>query len=252
MTTAGTSKMLSVTWTGNQSPLYQIPYPIIASKLGVRKVSTYNGFYNITTSNNIFTYTSNVPVANTVHTITLAPGIYTISTIQAAIRAGMTNIGESATDIANFKVNIYTPNVGTSITSPFAFDFTPLNSINSVLGFNKAVYPLIGVLSFYLSQNAADITDNDYIYVQCSIMSNGYSIPTYSNTVKNQVLASNIIYGFPIMAAPGAAVQFNEVVPTYLPIGTNSISSVQFTLVNKYLQQVSNPGQAITIDIEFI
>ena len=54
------------------------------------------------------------------------------------------------------------------------------------------------------------------------------------------------------MAAPGASVQFNEVVPSYLPTGSNVISTIQFTLVNKYLQQVSNPGQAITIDLEFI
>lgn len=164
----------------------------------------------------------------------------------------MKNIGESDTDIAFFKINIYTPNVGTIITSPFAFDFTPLNSINYLLGFDKAVYPLIGVLSTYISQNAADITSNDYIYVQCSIMSNGYSVPTYNNTVKNQVLSSSIIYGFPIGTAPGAAVQFNEIAPVYLPTGTNCISTIQFSLVNKYLRPAENPGQDFTIEIEFI
>ena len=209
-------------------------------KVGVRKVSTYNGFYNITTSNNIFTYTSGA-----VHTVIIAPGIYTVSTIQAAIRAAMTNNGETAANIANFKINIYTPNVGTSITSPFAFDFTPTNSINTVLGFNATTYALIGTLSFYLSQNPANITDNDYIYIQCSIITSGYSIPTYGNTLKNQVVPSNIM-------APGSSVQFNEVVPMYLPTRSNIISTIQFTLVNKYLQQINNPGQAITIDLEFI
>jgi hypothetical protein len=249
---ASASKMMSLSWYGNQSPQFQLPAPIIASKIGVRKISTYNGFYNITATNNIFTYTSNVPAPNTVHTITIAPGIYSISTIQAAIRAGMEIIGESAIDIANFKINIYTPNAGTSITSPFAFDFTPANSINDVLGFDKAVYPLIGVLSFYLSQKAANITNNDYIYVQCSIMSNGYSVPTYNNAIQNQVLSSSIIYEFPVATAPGAAIQFSEAIPIYLPTGTNSVNSIQFTLVNKFLQQVSNPNQAFTISLEFI
>lgn len=50
------SKPFSATWKGRQSDQYQLPNPIVASKLGVRKVSTFNGFYNISTSNNIFTY----------------------------------------------------------------------------------------------------------------------------------------------------------------------------------------------------
>ena len=215
-------------------------------KVGVRKVSTYNGFYNITTSNNIFTYTSGA-----VHTVIVAPGIYTVSTIQAAIRAAMTNNGETAANIANFKINIYTPNVGTNITSPFAFDFTPTNSINTVLGFNATTYALIGTLSFYLSQNPANITSNDYSYVQCSIITSGYTVPNYNGNT-TQAIPSNIIYGFPIMASPGSSVQFNEVVPMYLPTRSNIISTIQFTLVNKYLQQINNPGQAITIDLEFI
>jgi hypothetical protein len=100
-------------------------------------MSTYNGFWDITTSNYIFTYKSETPQAT--HSITIPPGIYTVSTINAAIQQGMLAVGKSQIDVNNFSLAIYTLNIGTSSKSPFSFNFTVADSINTVLGFDPLV-----------------------------------------------------------------------------------------------------------------
>lgn len=203
------SRPMSVSWVGSYSGYFNITPPGIQGKnlyVGVKKMSTYNGFWNITASNNVFQYTSARPAAGTLHTITLAPGIYDIDTINEAIQQEMSVTGESQANVDAFLIAIYMPNVGTSISSPFAIAFTASNSIRTILGFNAGTYPI----GFHVSQNAANITNNDYIYIQCNFVTNGYVTSTIGDSTINP---GNTICGFTVANNPGGLVQFTEAYP---------------------------------------
>lgn len=239
------TRPISVSWIGSYSGYFNIASPGIQGKnlyVGVKKISTYNAFWNITASNNVFQYTSDTPAAGTLQTITLAPGIYNTDTINEAIQQGMLQVGESHANVDAFLIAIYTPNVGTSMTSPFAINVTASNSIRTVLGFNAGTY----AIGFHVSQNAANITNNDYVYIQCNFITNGYIINVIGDSKINP---GNTIYGFTVANNPGGLMQFTEANPLIMPC--DNVLSMSFRLVNKYGEEAVNPQQTFTLDLIF-
>ena len=257
---------LSVSWVGSDSGILTIPNPISVPQdkslfLGVKKMSTYNGFRNVNTDNKIFTYTSATPAPGTVHTITITPGIYNIATLNSAIQQGMLNIGESQAQVDLFKIQIYTPNVGTTITTPFKIDFTVPKSINTLIGFNATVLPgptPPATTAFYISQNAANITDNDYVQITASCVADGFSKNFLTKTnqgsgITNETLVgTSVLYGFTVNNSPGGLIQYTEANPIYVPSQFASVPNIQFKLINKYGQLADNADQTFTLDIIFI
>ena len=158
----------------------------------------------------------------------------------------MTAIGESSTNVQNFLISINTINVGTTINSPFAFNFSIANSINEVLGFNAQSYSA----GFHISEKAANIINNSTTIIYCSAVSTG--IPTYNvnDTVKT-MKPSQYIYSFGSGANVGGSIVISEQYPRYYPVQNNIFCVGEFSLYNSYGQLVQNPDQIITLTIYF-
>src|SRR6266853_546834 len=140
-----TSIVLTV--TGNTNKFYvNLSDTIILDdnidyKIALRRFDCYNSIYNVTASNNLFYYFN-----GTVNkTITIVPGAYDVGSINTEIQRQMKLLGD-VTTVGNqdtFSINLF-PNLNTlksiiTLSNNYTVDFTKLNSLRLLLGFDSLV-----------------------------------------------------------------------------------------------------------------
>src|SRR6266853_6080305 len=138
---------ITLTVTGNTNNFHiNLDDTIILDKdidyeIALRRFDCYNSIYNVTASNNNFYYFN-----GTVNrTITIVPGAYDVGSINTEIQRQMKLLGD-VTTVGNqdtFSINL-SPNLNTlksiiTLANSYTVDFTKVNSLRLLLGFNSIV-----------------------------------------------------------------------------------------------------------------
>ncbi len=199
--------------------------------VGLIDFASYNSIYNITAANNIFTYSSNN--GSTWNTLTLAPGAYEITDINTTVQMIMSLVTTTKIDILANSTTL-----GSVIIVPtnYKVDFTVGNSIAATLGFD----PVVLSAGYNYSPHDVDILTVNSILVNCSIIKNSY--------VKNS--QQPVIYSFFPNVRPGAKIIESPKNIVYLPISSDTISSIKIWLTDQAGNKVDFRGQEITIRLQ--
>lgn len=206
------------------------PTPIILDinkKYGVaiESLDTYYSFPNVTYYNYNLKYTNN---GNPV-TLQIPIGCYDINTLNATIQ---TLLGA---DVGKITISTIDPQLKTSITiaANFTVDFTYLNSINSLLGFNSQVL----TAGTHTSDNIANINRTNSIFVNCDLVAR-----SYVNGSNQQVL-----YTFFPNVPPGYKIvqELNKL--NFIRINKNQINSIQVWLTDQDGNPLDFRGEVVTI-----
>lgn len=141
------SSVMSRTFTlsGHSSVLYADFYPPIELEEGRRRYGlgllgfySYNSIHNIDDTNNVFTYRKENKATET---ILIPPGAYEIEEINKVIYNAIKNRNGTTLQQENdeklFKLQANNSTLKCEIYSLYEIDFTPNNSIASVLGFES-------------------------------------------------------------------------------------------------------------------
>jgi len=222
-------------YTQSYTPAIRTPGYWVA---GMKSYYTTNSFPNITTKNNIFTY-SVVGIAGPWKTITIPTGVYGLLDLNTYIQGAITANGDIG---ANISLNYNISNLGStmSITAPYAVDYTVPNSLNTVVGFSAQIYGP----GNYTSQNIMEITNNTDIYVWMDCV-------VYNNSRVNGNYAS-LIGTIPINVPPGVILSNTISVPTYVKLnGNREISQITVTLRDKNGNLLNNSNEIFTMTVEF-
>jgi hypothetical protein len=206
-------------WTTQISP------PIVLDnkdnyEVGLIDLETYYSFYNITSVNNKFAYFN----GTTNQIITLLPGIYSIIDINAAIQSAMQTLGDwnSGTQTYYITILINNTTLGSvvNITNPaYTVDFTILNSLANLLGFN----PLVLTSGYNISPNIVNILTVNSILVNCNIISGSYSGGIHST----------VLYSYFPSVGPGYKIIQTPINVVYLPLIGDHIQSVRFWITDQ-------------------
>ena len=131
-------------------------------------LSSFLGWQNVPNifkgENDNFTY---VNPSNIAKVLTFEQGGYSISKIASFIDKFMIAQGDQTDDVKRitFSLLAETLKIRMFIDTNFKVDFTPFNSIASILGFNRQVYGP----GTYESTNVIQIQRTSYIQIYCSI-----------------------------------------------------------------------------------
>ncbi len=149
---------------------YILDKPIILnpSEKYITYLVSFLGWQNIpnviTGENDNFRYRN---ASNIERNITFDLGGYSISKIANRIDQFMIEKGDQTLETKHFTLSILdeTLKIKMFVDTDFKIDFTPVNSIGSLLGFNKQIY-LAGT---YESTNIIQIQKTSYLQIYCSI-----------------------------------------------------------------------------------
>src|SRR5271156_2372665 len=196
------------TITGNSSSFYTILpnnvefNPNLDYEIALVRFETYNTYYNVTLTNNNFSYTNPV---GAVRTFQITPGAYQVSDINAYIQLQMLAYGDyttnTSTNTNTYGINI-TPNLNTSkciitLITGYSVNFTIANSIRTILGFNSEVINAAA----NTSENIIQIQNFNILCVNCDLVSNSYVNSTSSNVLR--VISNTLVpVGYKIIVEP--------------------------------------------------
>ena len=206
-------------------------------EVGLINLETYYSFANVTTSNNNFRYFN----GTTNKTITLSVGAYDINDINTAIQNAMKANGDwdNVNNAFYITISPNTPTLGSIINITnvnYTVDFTILNSLATLLGFNATVL----TSGINISPNIVDIIHVNSIYVNCDIIKGSYVNGSYSP----------VLYNFFPTVGPGyKIVQVPENV-VYLPLSSNQIMNIKIWLTDQNNNIIDFRGESITLRIE--
>jgi hypothetical protein len=181
--------------------------------------------------------TSSSPVSKS---ISIPQGAYQISDINNYIQLQMQVNGDwiSTANAANpyyivISINLPTQQVLITLYSGFKVDFTQVNSINPLLGFNSRI--LSGSLNY--SDSLVDINPIQNISIYCSICTGFY----YSGR------QSNILYSFPNSTSAGFMITEspNPVLPCL--VNTKNIDYIMFSFASESGFPLTFQGEEFTI-----
>ena len=141
-------------------------------EIALCNLQTYYSFPNIDSSNNHFKYSPDAGVSWV--DIYIPPGSYELDEIEDEIQHQMKHKGHynKAHDAyyVTFTVNTSMMKTVMTIENKYQVDFTPANSISSVLGFDKTIYESSDI-STYESENTVNIMNVNSILVNTDIIS---------------------------------------------------------------------------------
>jgi hypothetical protein len=144
-----------------------------------------------------------------VYTVTLANGLYDLSSFAHAVNVSLVNQG-LASDIITFTADNSTQKVVINFSvAGLRIDFTGANNCREVLGFNSAVNPVAyttAVTSIY-GDSEALFNSVDYFLIHSNIVTGGIPINGKSTSVVARVL---------ITASPGNQILFEPNQPTQI------------------------------------
>jgi len=184
------------------------------------------------------------------YTITLPTGLYGLGDLSAAIALGFSNLGLPSTllsfygDAPTQRVNITTNNAG------FLIDFTQPQNFATILGFNQALYPSVGVSTAgqnFFSPNVASFDSLTSYLVSSDICSVG--LPINGNKAQ-QVIAnipiSNVIVGGRLVFDP------QQAIPIEVPeLKGYKKSYIRISLLDQQGRDIEMLGQFFSVVVLF-
>lgn len=186
----------------------------------------YNSIQNVTTQNNVFTYT---PPGGVESSITLAPGAYEVSGISDAVQRGLVAAGDSTEDTpaviitgnpSTFKTNI------TTADAAFQIDFSAANSLAGILGFGSVV---LSGSTFYESSQVVDIKGRiDSIRVFCDLFTGAFGNSPTSDTEDVGAIFSTVR-----KVSPGFLQSENITRPVFLPVNRTRVQTINLRLIDQ-------------------
>ena len=204
-------------------------------EMALVSLETYYSFPNIDSSNNNFRYSPNN--GDDWYDINIPEGSYELDDIGDYIQRIMkeNNHYKSATDEYNITLE---PNDNTlrtvlNIAPDYKIDFTPANSIRTVLGFNAEIYSS----GYNEAENIVEILSISSLKVTSDIISSSY--------VNNST--ENVIYSFFPSVGPGYKIMETPANLVYLPVNLSTISSIETKLIDQNGKLINMRGENIFI-----
>ena len=235
--------------TQNGTYILDLRPPINLNKNATHKVylQSFTGWSNIkniiTNVNDNFTYRN---TAGTTKTFIFPAGAYQLDDIYSEIYKQMANNTDANTSTnptsyyINFSTNLPTQQVVININNSFKVDFTPINSIASILGFDNTL--LSGnsgttVSTEFKSNKLVNIMNSQSINITCNIV-NGYN---------NNGVVSNILYSFSNNIPRGMMIDImpNPIVPCLC--NTKNIQSISISFQDENGSKINFNGERFTI-----
>ena len=203
-------------------------------KIAITFLTGYNGIFNITSKNKKFYFIS--PASETVM-ITIPHGAYELERLDLEIKRIIIEEGHITQDFYPFciKPNFSTLGSIIEITDPnFLIDFTYVNTIRDLLGFNAVFLKD----EYNLSDNPVNILSFDNIFLECDI----------AQEMIYRGKSSGINHKWTMTVDPGYKYveSFTGGITWYMMESKDVSSSVCFKLKNENNQIVSFNGQSIT------
>lgn len=184
---------------------------------------TYNTIPNIEEGFNKFYYNNN-------QVITIPTGIYEISDIEKYLRTHMQE--------ENISLKANNNTIKCELKCNFDVDFKPIDSIGKLLGFSGR--QILKAKQLHVSDLPVSIIKVTSIRVECNIISGAY----YDNKL------SHTLFEFSPQTDPGCAIVIEPRNHIYLPVNTNSISSIILRLVDQDGDLVNFRGEKVLIRLE--
>ena len=206
-------------------------------KLAITFLTTYNGIFNVTNSNNKFYFTKSITDDNHYIMITIPPGSYEIEALNDEIKRVIINGGYFNEENYPFVIKPNFSTLGSFLeisNEESAISFKSSESIGSLLGFNKrTIYE-----EYKLSDNPVDILSFDNIFIE-------------TDNAKGMIFKgkrSGIIHNFTMDVSPGYKYihKFRGGVQWYIMESKDIISSICFKIKNENGNLVSFNGQSVT------
>jgi len=216
------------------SPI-SIPKSAVDCSIEVIQSSIWNTSFNIATDfqNNNFTFTS----GGIVRSLTIPDGLYSLGALNAYLATQFVNLGLSSTlltfspDDATQRVVLTFLNAGDSV------NFTTVNSVRNILGFNSRIVlsPSAGYNEY--SDSSANFNRVNSYLIRSNIVSQGISINNRG---------AGIIASVPITVAPGSQINFQPQHP--IPVDAseligNSKNVLTFSLLDQSLRNTPTAGE---------
>ena len=206
-------------------------------KIAITFLSAYNGIFNVTSDNNKFYFTKSITDDNHYIMITIPPGAYEIESLDDEIKRIIINDEHFSDENYPFKIRANFSTLGSIIeisNEDSAISFKPIDSIGSLLGFNKrTIYE-----EYNLSDNPVDILSFDNIFIECDI--------AQGMIFKGK--RTGIIHNFTMDVDPGYKYveKFRGGVLWYMMEIKDIVSIICFKLKNEKKNLVSFNGQSVT------
>lgn len=204
-------------------------------EMALVSLETYNSFPNLDSSNNNFRYSSNNGA--TWYDIEIPEGSYEITDINEHIQRVMKESGhyDSISDeyCITLESNNNTLKAVLEIATNYKVDFTTANSIRTVLGFSAQVY----ASGYNESENIVNIMNVSSLRITSDVIGSSYSNGS----------TENIIFSFFPDVGPGYKIIEIPVNLIYLPITTNTISSMETKLVDQNGKLINLRGEELSI-----
>ena len=204
-------------------------------EMALVNLETYYSFPNIDSSNNRFRYSPDNGA--TWKIINIPEGSYEIVDINEYIQRIMRENGHYDTAAEEYYISLE-PNNNTlksvlNISAGYKVDFKDEASIRSVLGFNARVYSS----GYNESENLVDIISVNSLRITSDIIGSSYSNGS----------TENIIYSFFPSVGPGYKIIEVPVNLVYLPITSNTISSMETKLTDQNGKLINLRGEELSI-----
>lgn len=235
-------KSFYITLSSNSTRIItEFPQPINLDRtkdyeMALVNLETYYSFPNIDSTNNNFRYSPDN--GTTWIEIDIPEGSYEIDDINSYIQRIMKDNGHYNSTANSYYVTIE-PNYNTlkSIliidNASYRVDFTPTNSIRTVLGFNSQIY----TEGYNDSENIVNILSINTLRVTNDIIGG-----SYTNGV-----TENIIYSFFPAVGPGFKIIESPHNLIYLPVNRYTISQMITKLVDQTGKLLNLRGEELSI-----
>mgnify|MGYP006368103111 FL=1 len=204
-------------------------------EMALVNLETYFSFPNMDSSNHNFRYSPDNGA--TWVNINIPEGSYELVDINEYIQRIMRENGhyDSTSDEYNItlEANNNTLKSVLNIAANYMVDFTPENSVRSVLGFNALIYSS----GCNESENIVNILSVTSLRITSDIIGSSYSNGSNENT----------IYSFFPSVGPGYKIIEVPVNLVYLPITMNTISSMETKLIDQNGKLINLRGEELSI-----
>lgn len=168
--------------------------------LEVETVELFNNFYNILAGFNTFTITQN-GVGDSIHTITIESGFYTIDTIVNAINTELATLYLQSDISFSVSPTTHKSKFNTS-SNQYTIDFTDVNTdicintsktLGQILGYTALSYTIDGEVQSMISKRTIHLKNPKHLYLAVNEYSNeninAYYVPTPVGNANKNIIA---------------------------------------------------------------
>lgn len=236
------SSSYTFTLSGRSSILSSCIYPPLEiqydqeAAIALIGFDTYNSIPNVTEENNLFRY--RMPPNEKWEDIVLSRGQYELDDIAQYIHEELELLIDEGIDVNEdipgmLKLTVHKNTLRCIITSQFEIDFTPVNSIGKLLGFNEQILKS----GIHQSENIVNISSINIIRIDCNLSTGSYI---------NGILAHSL-YEFYPRVPPGYKILEQPQNLIYLPLSKKSIDEVSVQILDQDGKMVSFDDEIVTV-----